>query len=108
MLWLLTAVGLSASFLFTPAQGVQAGQIASTVVRVGDGDTVDVQVAEGRIERVRLIRIDTPEVVDPRKPIQCFGQEASAHAHQLLDGQSVTVELDSSQAERDRYGRLLA
>jgi micrococcal nuclease len=52
------------------------------------------QKAQGQIERVRLIEIDTPEVVDPRKPVQCFGQEASAHAHQLLDGQTVTVERD--------------
>jgi micrococcal nuclease len=94
--------------MFTPTQSVDAGQIASAVVRVVDGDTVDVQVAEGQIERIRLIGIDTPEVVDPRKPVQCFGQEASAHAQQLLDGQSVTVELDPSQGERDRYGRLLA
>jgi hypothetical protein len=46
--------------------------------------------------------------VDPRKPVQCFGREASAHAHELLDGQAVSVELDASQGERDVYGRMLA
>lgn len=80
----------------------------ATVVHVTDGDTVRVQFDDGRVETVRLIGIDTPEVVDPRKPVQCFGREASAHAHEMLDGQTVGVELDPSQGERDRYGRTLA
>jgi len=96
-----------ALLLATPAL-TQASQAPATVVRVVDGDTVDVQLEGGAIERIRLIGIDTPEVVDPRKPVQCFGREASAHAHELLDSQGVTVELDSSQGERDIYGRLLA
>jgi micrococcal nuclease len=78
------------------------------VVRVVDGDTVDVRLPEGRQERVRLIGMDTPETVDPREPVQCFGREASARAHALLDGQTVGLERDPSQGERDRYGRLLA
>ena len=77
-------------------------------MRVVDGDTVDVLLGDGTTERLRLIGIDTPEVVDPRKPVQCFGREASQHAHELLDGQTVSVELDASQGERDIYGRLLA
>jgi endonuclease YncB( thermonuclease family) len=87
------------------AQGVQS---PAAVVRVVDGDTVDVQLEDGQTERVRLIGIDTPEVVDPRKPVQCFGREASAHAHELLDGQSVAIEMDASQGQRDVFGRLLA
>ncbi|HEV2123171.1 MAG TPA: hypothetical protein VGW38_10405 [Chloroflexota bacterium] len=43
------------------------------VLRVVDGDTVDVHLPEGQRERLRLIGIDTPETVDPRKPVQCFG-----------------------------------
>lgn len=58
--------------------------------------------------RVRLLGIDTPEVVDPRKPVQCFGKEASEHLHQLLDGQTVTLEYDESQGITDKYGRQLA
>ena len=61
-------------------------------MRVIDGDTVNVQLDGGTIERIRLIGIDTPEVADPRKPVQCFGREASAHAHELLDGQTVALE----------------
>lgn len=52
--------------------------------------------------------IDTPESVDPRRPVQCFGVEASNRAKQLLTGQQVWLERDKTQDERDRYGRLLA
>ena len=34
-----------------------------------------------------MIGLDTPEVVDPRKPVQCFGKEASAQAKTILGGQ---------------------
>jgi micrococcal nuclease len=78
------------------------------VVRVVDGDTVDVRFDDGKIERLRLIGIDTPELVDPRKPVQCYARDASLHAHELLDGQSVSIETDPSQGSRDIYGRSLA
>lgn len=78
------------------------------VVRVVDGDTVDVLLEDSRRERLRLIGMDTPELYDPRKPVQCFAREASARAHELLDGQRVSIEGDPSQDTRDRYGRLLA
>ncbi len=58
--------------------------------------------------RVRLVGLDTPELVDPRKPVQCFAKEASAKARELLTGQSVRIEEDASQGVRDKYGRLLA
>jgi micrococcal nuclease len=79
---------------------------SAMVARVVDGDTVDVTL-EGQTMRVRLIGIDTPETVDPRKPIECFGREASARAHELLDGQAVLLEDDPSQGDVDRYGRSL-
>jgi micrococcal nuclease len=76
------------------------------VVKVVDGDTMDVNV-DGKVERLRLIGIDTPETVDPRKPVQCFGKAASDKAKELLTGQSVTLEADPTQGERDKYKRLL-
>ena len=77
-----------------------------TVVRVIDGDTVDVRL-EGRNERIRLIGVDTPESVDEDRPVQCFGAEASARTTALLPvGAEVRVERD--EVTRDRYGRLLA
>jgi endonuclease YncB( thermonuclease family) len=80
------------------------------VVRVVDGDTVEVRFNyDGSTDRVRLIGIDTPEVVDPRRPVQCFGRESfSPRARALLDGQTVLVETDPTQNTRDAYNRLLA
>jgi micrococcal nuclease len=83
-----------------------AGLPSATVARVVDGDTVDVTL-DGQTLRVRLIGIDTPEVVDPRRPVECFGREASDRAHELLDGQAVFLEDDPSQGDADRYGRAL-
>ena len=90
----------------TPAAPTQAGPVYP-VVKVVDGDTIEVE-KDGKVVKVRLIGIDTPEVVDPRKVVQCFGREASAEAHRLLDGQSVSLETDPSQDTHDKYGRLLA
>jgi len=90
-------VFILALLIIPPTTGLaQTAQNPASVVRVVDGDTVDVQFGDGTTDRVRLIGIDTPEVVDPRKPVQCFGREASAHAHDLLDGQAVSIVLDAS------------
>lgn len=79
---------------------------SARVINVVDGDTVDVLI-DGREERVRLIGIDTPESVAPSRPVECYGREASTFTRQLLLGQSVLLEDDSSQANRDDFGRLL-
>jgi micrococcal nuclease len=76
------------------------------VVHVVDGDTLDVDI-DGRKTRIRVIGIDTPETVDPRKTVQCFGVEASNKAKQTLSNQFVTIESDPTQDDKDRYGRLL-
>jgi micrococcal nuclease len=85
---------------------VSAAKEYYLVTKVVDGDTLDLYI-NGTAERVRLIGIDTPEVVDPRKPVQCFGVEASDRAKAILTGQSVALEKDPSQGERDKYGRML-
>jgi micrococcal nuclease len=74
---------------------------------VVDGDTIHV-LLNNKDVTIRMIGIDTPETVDPRKPVQCFGKEASNHAHQLLDGTTVYLEQDSSQGDYDKYNRLLS
>lgn len=76
------------------------------VTDVVDGDTLKINMG-GTVETLRLIGIDTPETVDPRKPVQCFGIEASNRAKVLLSGQKVRIEADSTQDTRDKYGRLL-
>ena len=80
--------------------------VTTTVSRVIDGDTIEVNL-NGKLEKVRLIGIDSPEIVDPRKPIQCFAKEASDKAKSLLTNQIIRLESDVSQGERDKYGRLL-
>jgi len=74
------------------------------VSRVVDGDTIVVRIA-GTEDRVRYIGVDTPETVDPRKPVQAFGPEATALNKSLVQGQRVCLEKDIT--DRDRYGRLL-
>ena len=77
------------------------------VIKVIDGDTVEIDYY-GQTTKLRLIGLDTPEVVDPRKPVQCFGREASAHAHELLDGKKIILESDPVAGETDKYSRKLA
>ncbi len=79
---------------------------AFKVMKVVDGDTIDVEMASGT-ERIRLIGINAPESVDPRKKVECFGKEASAHLHALLDGKQVRLVADPTQNDRDVYTRLL-
>ncbi|GAB4218690.1 MAG: hypothetical protein Fur009_0830 [Candidatus Microgenomates bacterium] len=76
------------------------------VVNVVDGDTLDVEI-NGQIKRIRVIGINTPELKDPRKPVECFAQEASQKAKELLLGKKIRLETDSTQADFDKYGRLL-
>jgi len=76
------------------------------VIGVNDGDTITVNMA-GNEEKIRMIGVDTPEIEDPRKPVQCFGQAASAFTKNLLGSQPVRLEADPENTNRDRYNRLL-
>lgn len=76
------------------------------VVKVIDGDTVILNI-NGVNQTVRLIGINTPETVDPRKDVECFGVEASNKAKEILTNQKVAIESDSSQGDKDKYNRLL-
>ncbi len=78
-----------------------------SVTEVVDGDTVKLNI-NGTIETLRLIGLDTPETVDPRKEVQCFGKEASNKGKELLNGKKVRLEKDSTQDDKDKYGRTLA
>ena len=77
------------------------------VTKVTDGDTIHIEM-DGRDEKVRLIGINTPETVDPRRTVECFGKEASSRMKELASGKIVRLEYDESQNTRDAYGRLLA
>lgn len=84
---------------------VAARSLVGEVVRVVDGDTILVRLGE-RIEKVRYIGIDTPEVDGRAGGPEPGAAEAAALNRALVEGRRVRLELDVQ--ERDRYGRLLA
>ncbi len=85
--------------------GCSGSGLSGDVTYVVDGDTLDVKLEDGTVERIRLLLIDTPETKHPTIGVEPYGPEASAFTSQL-EGERVELELDA--AERDRYGRLLA
>lgn len=86
--------------------GATSGAPNATVVKVIDGDTIEVSLAR-KSRLVRLIGVDTPETVHPTKPVECFGPQASQFtASQLPEKSAVRLVLDAE--PKDRYGRLLA
>lgn len=80
-----------------------AAEIQGKVIRVLDGDTIEVKTLPAKIVvyevpiRVRLINIDAPEKKQP------FGRWSRNQLKALLAGQSVTV----SYTQTDRYGRIV-
>lgn len=76
------------------------------VVKVVDGDTITASI-RGKNESIRLLGIDTPETVDPRKPVQCFGKAASDKMKSFVLGKFVKLVDDPTQGNRDKYKRLL-
>jgi micrococcal nuclease len=102
--WVFALLALLPLALALSPQGRLQGPVA--VVRVVDGDTVDL---EG-VGRVRLIGIDAPESTWNRRTSGAeevkLGLEAKAFLTRMLQGKRVWVELDVQ--ERDRYRRVLA
>ena len=80
--------------------------VQAQVTRIVDGDTIDVSI-DGRIERVRISGIDTPEVVHPSEPVQCFSEEASRKMKELVGGKRVILEPNVDGDNRGAYGRLI-
>jgi endonuclease YncB( thermonuclease family) len=81
-----------------------------TVANVIDGDTLDIDVPDGRYEhtRVRLLGIDTPETGGGQSAGMYYGPQAAEFTRKSAFGKSVTVYLDSPNPTRGKYGRLLA
>lgn len=77
--------------------------IVYVVTKVIDGDTIEINNSL----KLRFIGVDTPETVDPTKSVQCFGAEASNIAKEKLLNQTVTLESDETQGDKDKYDRLL-
>lgn len=93
------------SFLASGCEFSQSDPDTAQVVRVIDGDTIEVSI-NGTTEKVRFIGVDTPETVHPTKGVEPYGREASNFTKEKLTDQTVKLEFDVE--ERDQYGRLLA
>ena len=85
------------------------------IAKVVDGDTIEIERVDGDkvlnekdVMKVRLLGINSPETVDPRRPVECYGKEASSYLKGLADGKLAAIELDSTQVVHDKYGRILA
>jgi len=89
-----------------PVAVVKVDEPKTKVTEVVDGDTIKVDTA-GSKETIRLIGLDTPETKDPRKSVQCFGEEASKKLTEMLTGKEVRLERDDTQDDKDKYGRSL-
>lgn len=85
----------------TPKPPAAAGVLVA-VAGIVDGDTIKVRL-NGTTERVRVIGIDTPELASR----DCYAQQASSKMQSLVQSKQVRLVADPTQADRDRYGRLL-
>lgn len=111
---LLTLVisGILVALTQTPVDSPPRQLVATTqpglykVTKFYDGDTIAINM-EGLEEKVRMIGVDTPETHDPRKNIQCFGVQASEFTKNLIGDQTIRLEADPTNSNRDRYNRLL-
>jgi len=80
---------------------------SGSVVRVDDGDTVQVKLdRDGAVRRVRLIGVDTPERDDSREDERYWAELATRFAVHHLLGRRVSLSYDWER--EDRYGRTLA
>lgn len=81
------------------------------VVKVIDGDTIDIDLPDGKYPttRIRLWGIDTPEKANQQKQLaaQPFANDATEFTQKLCRDQQVTLQLESHRL-RGNYGRLLA
>lgn len=89
-----------------PTESVIEKTYEYTVVRVIDGDTVEIEMEAGNTEKLRFIGVDTPESVAYDENKNCsYGKVASEYTSKLLTGKRIKVEYDED--PRDDYARLL-
>lgn len=104
---LIIALGQHYNWFDTAKQAAMVSQPGLyRVTEFVDGDTIKVDM-NGKEETLRFIGVDTPETHDPRKQVQCFGQAAAGFTKQLIGNNSVRLEADPINTNRDRYNRLL-
>lgn len=77
--------------------------IKGVVVKVSDGDTIQIMTPEQTKLKVRLYGIDAPETSKPNRPGQPFGEESTEALKRKLFGKCVTIDL----VDVDKYRRLV-
>jgi micrococcal nuclease len=101
----LSTLASSCSAELTAATAHADADITATVLRVIDGDTIDLaDDRRGRL-RVRVLGMDTPEATTK---VGCWGPQATEFAKSTLGGVRVAIITDPTQDLHDRYGRTLA
>jgi micrococcal nuclease len=105
----LVTLALGAAMLLAPVTAT-ANPVETTavVVRVVDGDTIDIRDDNRGRLRIRVLGIDTPETKKPGYTIGCWGPQATQFAVDELLEQRVALITDPTQDTNDRYGRTLA
>jgi micrococcal nuclease len=93
------------------ARADRKAMLEAVVIKHVDGDTIKVRIKKPprgvrSLETIRLIGVDTPETVHPKKKVERFGKEASAYTKSRLLGKTVRLAFDWEL--RDHYRRLLA
>jgi len=93
---------------------MQQNEYDVTVIKVVDGDTVDVDIDLGfgvclKDERVRIMGIDTPESRTSDKVEDLFGEAAKARLKELMKngGKLITTEDRKGEDMKGKFGRIL-
>jgi micrococcal nuclease len=93
---------------------MQQNEYDVVVLRVVDGDTVDVDINLGfgvwlKDERVRIMGIDTPESRTADRVEDLFGEEAKSRLKELMKdgGKLITTEDKDGEDMKGKFGRIL-
>lgn len=103
---IVAAVIAAMATILAPGLG-NAEPVSATalVLKVVDGDTIDIHDDNRGRLRVRILGIDTPETKKPGSPVECWGPQATEFARSTMVGQRVALVTDPTQDRTDRYGR---
>tara|TARA_R110000796_G_scaffold62666_10_gene144555 strand:- start:1704 stop:2183 length:480 start_codon:yes stop_codon:yes gene_type:complete len=93
---------------------MQSNEYDVEVIKVVDGDTVDVDIDLGfgvclKDERVRIMGIDTPESRTSDRVEDLFGEAAKARLKELMKhgGKLITTENKHGEDMKGKFGRIL-
>lgn len=102
------AVLTIATLIASPTAAAEPTATTALVLKIVDGDTIDIRDENRGRLRVRILGIDTPETQKPGFTVGCWGPEATEFAKATMLGQRVALVTDPTQDATDRYGRTLA